>query len=346
MTVLEELKFCNIDLSLLSGKKFFITGATGLICGLLCKKLLKLNKENDADIKLILLVRDANRLSQEILDRISTGEVELIKGDLLHFDKVVGDIDYVIHGASVTSSKTMVEHPIEVISTNVIGTKNMLDLARTHNVKSFIYLSSMEAYGFTTEKVLLTEDNMQYLNPMVLRSCYPESKRMAENLCVSYFAEYGLKTKVVRLAQTFGTGVKPDDTRVFAEFARAAKNKTDIILLTDGSSSRMYLSTEDAVTAILSVLLYGKNGEAYNAANKNTYMSIFEMAQLVAKEIAHNEISVKFTTNAKDAVNKFSPPHRFFLATDKIEALGWKARIGTKDMYKNMIDNWGWNDGK
>ena len=128
-----------------------------------------------------------------------------------------------------------------------------------------------------------------------------------------------------------------NDGRVFAEFARDAINKSDIELQTAGTSKRMYLYTADAVTAILTVLLSGKSGEAYNAANPGTYCSIVEMAQLVAHEIAHDSIKVHVPTIKLDADSKFPPPHHLNLDTSKIYKLGWRPSIGLKEMYLRMI---------
>lgn len=99
-----------------------------------------------------------------------------------------------------------------------------------------------------------------------------------------------------------------NDGRVFAELARDAIHGSDIKLQTAGTSKRMYLYTADAVTAILTVLLSGKTGEAYNAANSETYCSIVEMAQLVVHEIAHDSIKVHVPMIKLDADSKFPPP--------------------------------------
>ena len=102
---------------------------------------------------------------------------------------------------------------------------------------------------------------------------------------------------------------------------------------TEGTSKRCYLYTADAVTAILTVLLNGKAGEAYNAANKNTYCSIMEMAELVAHELTNDEIKVviKVDENSK---RKFPPTHKLNLDVSKLEGLGWRATRSLVEMYK------------
>ena len=183
-----------------------------------------------------------------------------------------------------------------------------MELAKKNQVEGVLYLSSVEVYGAPLTDELIPETQGCTLDSMTVRSCYPVAKRLCENLCASYASEYGVLGKVIRLAQTFGPGVGMNDGRVFAEFARDAMHKSDIELQTAGTSKRMYLYTADAVTAILTVLLSGKTGEAYNAANPKTYCSIVEMAQMVAHGIAHDSIKVHVPMIKLDADSKFFPP--------------------------------------
>lgn len=204
-------------------------------------------------------------------------------------------------------------------------------------MESVLYLSSMEVYGAPLTDKLIPETQGCTLDSMTVRSCYPIAKRLCENLCASYASEYGVPGKAIRLAQTFGPGVSMNDGRVFAEFARDAIHGSDIELQTAGTSKRMYLYTADAVTAILTVLLSGKIGEAYNAANSETYCSIVEMAQLVVHEIAHDSIKVHVPMIKLDADSKFSPPHHLNLDTSKIYKLGWRPSVGLREMYLRMM---------
>ncbi|CBK78192.1 Nucleoside-diphosphate-sugar epimerases [[Clostridium] cf. saccharolyticum K10] len=324
----------------LVGKRILITGAGGTIGFVLTRYLLNLDKQFCLNLKLLLLVRNSERLELEFAEEISESRVKIIVGDIRDFSEIQGEIDYIVHGASITASKMMVEKPVEVIRTNIDGTVNMLELARKKKVKSIVYLSSMEVYGFTEDEVLLTEEKVQYLNPLALRSSYPESKRMCENLCVSYAEEYGVPVKIVRLAQTFGAGVKEEDSRAYAQFARCARDKKDIYLMTDGKSKRMYLDTEDAAIAVLTVLLKGKSGSAYNAGNKATYCSIRKLAELAVKEIGDG--SIKIHLKAQDVEKgKYPPAHKLMLDVSKIEALGWEPASGLKEMYAHMMEEWG-----
>lgn len=245
---------------------------------------------------------------------------------------------YIIHGASQTSSRAFIEEPIETITTALTGTKNMLEFARVNNVKGFVYLSSMEVYGSPLNDLKIDEKHGTNLDTMKVRSCYPESKRMCESLCASYSSEFGVPAKVVRLTQTFGPGVKYDDGRVFAEFARCAIERRNIVLKTKGETRRSYLYTEDAVNAILTVLYNGIPGQAYNAANEETYCSIYEMAKMVAGRFGDNSVKVLVEETNPEKLG-YAPVLYMNLDTTKLHNLGWKAKFNLESMYQNMIED-------
>ena len=207
-------------------------------------------------------------------------------------------------------------------------------------VKGMVYLSSLEVYGVTDpEKKSIKENEYGYIEQMVPRSSYSEGKRMAECLCISYGHEYGVPVKIVRLSQTFGPGVSYSDNRVFAQFARCAIENQDIVLKTKGETYRNYCYIRDAVTGILCVLLKGNFNEAYNIANKDTGISICDMAHMIADDIADKKINVVFDIADDIAKLGYGPTIKISLDTDKIEQLGWKAEVGLKDAFERMIQS-------
>lgn len=331
---------CSLDYipwEKLKYKTILVTGATGLIGASIINTLVYANLCKKLNLKVLALIRDEEK-AKEIFQKqltIST-TLSLVIGDVENITDVNEKIDYIIHGASPTTSTYFIEKPVETIKTAVLGTINLLELAKKNNVAGFVYLSSMEIYGSPKTEDKLSEKDVGYINPLVIRNCYPEAKRQCEALCAAYAEEYKIPATSIRLAQTFGPGVGAKDVRVFAEFAKCAMEKKDIILLTDGSSKRCYLYTMDAVSAILTVLLKGKAGTAYNAANPRTYCSVFEMAQIVSNELAENLIKVKILNN-KEESRKFPPSHFYNLDISAILKLGWKPTVNLIDMYKRMI---------
>ena len=316
--------------NLFQNKRIMITGATGLIGKVLVRKLI------DEGGIVIAPVRNMNKakILWDNEQRVSFFEIsdsEIPMGKM--------EIDYIIHAAACTSSKAFVENPADIIRDNFKFTECMLEFARINNVSGFVYLSSMEVYGAPETDDKITELYGTNLNTMEVRSSYPESKRICEALCCAYASQYELPVKVIRLTQTFGPGVTYDDGRVFAEFARCVIENRDIILHTKGETKRSYLYTEDAADAIMKVLLLGKAGEAYNAANEDTYCSIYDMAVLVADRIANGEIKVCIEESGDVQARGFAPTLKMNLDTTKLKALGWEATTGLEDMFRYLIED-------
>lgn len=327
--------FPSIAWDKLRNKIILVTGGTGLIGSTLINALLYANERKSLGLHVVALVRRLEK-AQAIFSENKS--LQYVVGSVEDLPKIDMAVDYIVHGASPTASAFFVEHPVETIKTAVNGTLNLLELAVEKQVQGFVYLSSMEVYGAPHTDDVIPETQGTTVDTMSVRSCYPEAKRLCESLCASYASEYNVPAMAIRLAQTFGPGVAKDDGRVFAEFARCAMHKQDIVLQTAGTSKRCYLYTADAVTAILTVLLAGKGGEAYNAANKETYCSIVEMAQIVSDKLAGGEIKVHVPTDGKHE-QKFPPPHNLNLGTNKVQKLGWSAEKKLVEMYERMMDS-------
>ena len=305
-----------------------ITGSTGLIGAALVRAFAV-----DAGSRVLAAAR--NVAKAEALFK-GLANVTVVEWDVMRpaaFD--VGSVDRLVHAAAETASKAFVEKPVETIDSVVTGTRNVLEFARAADVKSMVYLSTMEVYGAPTA-VRVTETDYGHLDPMAVRSSYPEAKRLAETLCVAYAKEYGVPVKVARLTQTFGEGVRYDDGRVFAEFARAILEKRDIVLKTEGTTARCYCYLGDAVAAIAAILEKGVAGEAYTVANEATFCTIREMAErLIA---AHPESGSKLVIDTAGAETRgFAPPFRMNLDCAKLRALGWEPKVGLVEMYDRMM---------
>ena len=327
-----------MDYTVFEGKSILITGATGLIGKALVKKLIKENQNRKNKVNVIAVVRNFEK-AQRIFKEDICEELKFLVTDVCGFEAKKMNVDYIIHAASQTSSKGFVNIPVDTIMTALQGTRNFLELAKMNEVKGFVYLSSMEVYGTPITDEKICENHATNLDAMKVRSCYPESKRMCESLCASYAAQYGIPAMVVRLTQTFGPGVVYSDERVFAEFARCAIEEKNIILKTKGETKRSYLYTEDAVEAILTVLIEGKKGEAYNAANENTYCSIYEMAELVAQNCTKTPIAVIIKESNEIEKLGYAATLHMNLDTSKLKELGWQAKTGLTEMYQYMIED-------
>ena len=333
LTLYEEYKNLPFDgPDALKGKSILVTGATGLIGSCLIKALACLFDGKADPPRLLALIRSREKAARVFAD-VPRDNIVLVDGDVTRPLKVEGPVDYIVHAASVTASRAFVDAPADTIFTALNGTKNMLDLAREKQVSAFVYLSSMEVYGAPETDEKITETHSTNLNPMLPRTSYPESKRMCESMVAAYKAQYGVPGMSLRLTQTFGRGVSYDDRRVFAEFARCAIEGRDIILHTKGETKRSYLYTLDAVTAILTLLVKGVPGEAYNAANEATYISIYDMAHLAARVCGDQSTRV-IVQDDDDGSRGYAPVLKMNLDTSKLKSLGWKAATGLEDMFR------------
>lgn len=322
----------------LNNKTIFITGATGLIGYYLTSSLVYKNIKENSNIKILALVRNIKKARLQFNEQLKVdNKLNFICGELNNIPNISEKIDYVIHGASPTSSKIFAENPVEVIKTIYNGTINILELAKNKEIKNMVFLSTMEVYGVNKTHDKVDEEHESYLNTMNVRNSYPESKRLCENLCASYYSEYNVPVNVLRLTQTFGPGIKENDNRVFAQFIRASIEKKNIVLLTEGKTYRNYLYLADAATAILAVVLSEKYGEAYNVANEESYCSIKEMAELVANDISNKKIRVIFNFANKNNTKIFMPQMCMNLDIKKLKKLGWNSNYNLRDMYERTI---------
>ncbi len=327
----------------LRGRTVLVTGATGLIGQTIVSALLRCGEWEEAEdakepVYVIACVRNEEK-ARRMFGSADRGNLRLLVSDILSMpvEKLPVQVDYVIHAASQTSSRAFVDEPVETIFTAIDGTRRALEFAKNNDVKCFVYLSTMEVYGTPMDDEKIDEKHGTNLDTMQPRSCYPESKRLCEILCSSWQKEYGVPVRVLRLTQTFGPGVRYDDGRVFAEFARCAMEKRDIVLKTAGLTCRSYLYTADAASAILTVMLCGEDQSAYNAANESTYCSIREMAELVAHECAGGRIKVRIDAAEDPSKLGYAPTLHMNLDTTKLRSLGWKPVYGLADAYRRMM---------
>lgn len=326
-----------IDWTKFAASTVLVTGATGLIGKQIVMSLLLADEKWNLGIKVVAAVHNHNKAEKVFSDVGSKENLMFLEWDMDNKIKFFEKIDYIIHGASITDSKSFVTKPVEVIQTSIGGCKNVLELSKEKGIKAGVFLSSMEVYGISN-KTYLNETDYGYLDHTNVRSSYSESKQLCECLCVSYWEEYNVPFKIARLTQTFGPGVRKDDNRVFAQFARSILEKKDIILFSKGETTRNYCYTADAVRAILLLLLKGENGQAYNVANEETEISILDMARMLVREYSNgvSEVKIQLEDVSKHG---FNPVSRTCIQCGKLRELGWEAKIGLREAYGRMMES-------
>src|SRR5262249_53731189 len=159
----------------------------------------------------------------------------LIVQDVCQPVTIDGPVDYIVHAASQASPKYFGRDPVGTLSANVLGTRHLLELARQKQSRGFLYFSSAEVYGqLDPARIPAPESACGPVDPLDVRSCYAESKRMGETMCVCWAYQYGVPARIVRPFHTYGPGMALDDGRVFSDFVAAIVQERDIVLTSNG----------------------------------------------------------------------------------------------------------------
>lgn len=300
-----------------------VTGSTGLVGSAVVRALAARGE------RVLATARNAGKA-----ERLFAGlpGVEIVAWDVLQPAEIPGDVDYIVHAAAETASRSMVERPAETMAVTVDGTRHALELAREKRARGMVFLSSMEVYGAPQEDVPLAESALGPLDPLAPRSSYPLAKRMAEGLCAAFAREHGVPVRIARLAQVIGETVSEDDHRVIAQFARAVRAGEDLVLHTDGSSARCYCAVADAVRAILLLLERGDPGAAYNVADASSFCSIRELAERLCAAHPPSRVVIDPVPGMG-----YAPTCKLRLSTSRLEALGWTAQVGLDEALERLL---------
>ena len=237
--------------------------------------------------------------------------------------------------ASSANPKTILENPIDIIKANTIGTFNVFELARNKSAKVF-FTSTREVYGKLDESIkFIQESDMGVVDCLEKRACYPESKRIAETICNSYFYQYGVKYNIIRIAHVYGPGMNIDgDGRIMSDIIENVSKNKNIILKSDGTALRAFCYITDAIRGLLLILIKGKDNEVYNLSNEKEEISIKDLAQK-AINISRKELKIEYQINNSGAYTSYK---RIGLDNRKLEELGWNIRISLdKGLEKQII---------
>ena len=341
--IIEDYKYilnsCK-DLNKLKDKNILVTGAGGFLASYLVKFLLYINDIKNYNIKVFALVRNLDKAEKTFAEVKNNNNLVFIVNDVSDFIMVEDKINIIIHSASYGSPKFYGIDPVGVQNANVLGTINMLKFALKNKIESFLFFSSGEVYGNVDENEIPINENVNgILDHTLVRSCYGESKKMSENICICWNYQYGIPIKIVRPFHTYGPGMSLDDGRVFADFVADILNSRNIVMKSDGKDKRAFCYIADATLGFLKVLLNGKEGEIYNVGC-DVETSIDELATILVSIFPEKNLTI-----TKDIPLDFgnyirSDIRRSIPNVDKLKQLGWSFKYNVKDGFKRTIQSY------
>lgn len=337
---LEEIISSDLNWNNFENKNILITGANGILASYMVMTLLHLNKKFKKKCKVYALVRNIKKAEIKFKNFMFDKNLIFIEQDVCEKISIGDELHYVIHAASQASPKYYLIDPVGTLNANVIGTNNILELCKEKNVLSILFFSTGEVYGEVPEnKIPTKEQDFGYIDCTNIRSCYSESKRLGETMCISWFVQYGVPAKIVRPFHTYGPGIELNDGRVFSDFIKNILNNENIEMKSDGKARRVFCYISDATYGFFKILLEGKNGEAYNLGNPEAEVSIVELAKKLAEIYPEKNLKViEVEQNNPNYLN--SEIKRNCPSIDKIKKIGWNPKVGIKDGFKRTIESY------
>ena len=334
----EDVSLVNREFSYLyalKGKTIFITGATGLICSALTDMLIQYNQTYDAQIRLLIGGRSYNKALTRFGNFLDGDLVRWIPYDAGNYaQKLDFKCDYIIHGAGNAYPKLVMSEPCETLVNNVLGVSRLLEYTAKTGVNRLLYISSSEIYGQAKSGDSFLEDDYGFIDILNPRNSYSSGKRTAETLCACFEAEYGVNSVIVRPGHIYGPTASSSDNRVSSAFAYLAADKKDIVLKSSGQQLRSYCYCLDCASAILTVLVKGISGQAYNISSPSSIITIKRMAELMA---LYGNVKLKYELPSQAEKSAFNPMAYSSLNSEKLQRLGWHALFSPEDGISHTV---------
>ena len=288
-----------------------ITGGSGFVGSYLCEKLI-----NDGH-KIIVIDNLLTGSTDNVNNLLDNKNFSFIEHDVQDHIEIEDKVDYVLHFASAASPKAYTEHPVNTLKAGSVGTINTLGLAKKHSAE-YLLASTSEVYG----DPLISPQNEEYwgnVNPNGERSMYDEAKRFAEAAVATYSRSYGLKTKIVRIFNTYGPRMQLNDGRVVTNFIVQALRNENITIYGDGTQTRSFSYVEDTVAGIIS-LMNSTEYDVFNIGNPNE-MTVGQLAEKII-ELTDSTSEIKYLELPNDDPKQRKPD-----ITKAKTKLNWEPKV-------------------
>jgi len=326
------------EVSILEGKTVLMSGGSGFLGSYFTKIFERLNKKVLAKPCRVISIDNYITGSPEknFLGDITDNNIEFVYHDIRLPMFIDDNIDFIIHAAGLASPFYYQKYPLETIEAAVTGAKNLLEMARSRKIESFLFFSSSEIYGNPDPRFVPTPETYEGIVSSVgPRACYDESKRLTETICTIYNQKFGIPIKIVRPFNVYGPGMKVDDYRVIPTFLSRGLAGEDLPVHGSGVQTRTFCYVSDAMIGFFKVLLSGKPSEAYNIGNETPEVTMLQLAKIIAKHL-NNGVKAK-TIEYPSSYPAGEPQRRCPDLTKARTQLKYKATVSLEDGLRRSI---------
>lgn len=309
------------DFAPFAGKKVLVTGSTGLVGLYVVCALRYFSEKFSLGIQVYGSSRNPAAAISQLSKHLDCDGIEMVE---FGHESRCAPYDYIFHTASSTNPVDLSTRPLDVIETNVFYTHNLLKQL-SEKTGAFIFFSTREIYGKKTDpnKVYVGESDYGALDPLDIRSAYPESKRLAENMVASYGMQFGNPYRIYRISHTYGPGIKLNDGRVLSDIIGSMVTDTSIHLKSDGTHKISPTYISDVISGVLVGLTRGEES-CYNVSNHREIYSVFDIANTAAS----NNPSIEVTRQSVPVSSSLYLKHDTgILSSEKVQSLGWDFSI-------------------
>jgi dTDP-glucose 4,6-dehydratase len=265
----------------LRDQTIFITGGTGFVGTWLTESLIWANEHLELGVRAVLLTRRPDRFQAKAPHVARHKSVELLRGEAQDFSFPAGDFPFVIHAATEEHFEATSEYPVSTFDADISGTRHVLEFARTHGARRFLFTSSGAVYGKQPPE--LPNISEEYAGAPFTAdpaTAYGQGKRVSEFLCTMYARQYGFVALLGRLFAFVGPHLALDANYAVGNFIRDVLRGGPVRIAGDGTAQRSYLYAADLAIWLWTILIHGESARPYNVGSPQA-ISVAELAQCV-----------------------------------------------------------------
>ena len=332
-----EAVWHRVAIDSFQGKSMLITGANGLMAMYMLFAFAYAVEHLGLHVRIVATSRNLSGLKSRYALFLDKSWFEIAEWDVAEPLSRNHDVDYIFHFAGDSSPYHIATDPVGILKANLLGTVNVCEFAVKNNADKIVFASTREVYGAHAKREMLDETSFGVIDPLNPRSCYPESKRVAESVMEAYHLQHGLDYAVARIAHCYGPGMRlENDGRIMADVIAGALNYGLIILRSDGRALRSFCYVTDAIVALLIIAADNTGIRAFNLANETEEIAISDLARLVADLHGECEVTIENTDIDKGLYCAYQ---RVPLDCSRLEGLGWHPEVCLTDGLKRVIES-------